>query len=448
MAALDGAARPAAQLRAPRQRSAPRAPRASRAAPPRVPRRGRACALSPVAATSAVTAAAPATAALCACAVAAAALEARYVWAKSVSSPLLAMGIAALLASAGLLPSASAAYDAVWGCVLPFALCCSVLDGGANVGVRAGATPAMRQTLVAFVAGALATLAGTAFAWALVGASLGPDGAGLAGALCASYVGGSVNFAATAAAARVGPEVIASAMAADNVLMAAFFGVLTAIPDDGAAKPAGGKGRPVAAAAAAEAFEPSEAGGMKSSRKATLVSVCTYSAVAMAACVGGVTIASALGERFASFGLAISAVLATSLGWAVRRAMPAGARASAFAGASEMGGALMLLFFAVIGAAASPAVAAKAGAPALAFICVLLGTHLGLTLAIGAAMGLPRRAVLVASNACVGGPATAAAMAAARGWSELARPAVAVGTLGYVCGTALGCAVAAALGAL
>lgn len=108
----------------------------------------------------------------------------------------------------------------------------------------------------------------------------------------------------------------------------------------------------------------------------------------------------------------------------------------------------MLPFFAVIGAAASPAEAARAGWPVLVFIVALLATHLLLTLAAGAALRLPRRAVLVASNACVGGPATAAAMAAARGWREYAEPAVAAGTVGYTVGTALGCAVAAALGAL
>eukprot|EP01018_Ginkgo_biloba_P005586 Gb_16650 [translate_table: standard] len=39
--------------------------------------------------------------------------------------------------------------------------------------------------------------------------------------------------------------------------------------------------------------------------------------------------------------------------------------------------------------------------------------------------------ILVASNANVGGPATAAAMANCRGWKELVQPAVLVGTLGY-----------------
>ena len=48
--------------------------------------------------------------------------------------------------------------------------------------------------------------------------------------------------------------------------------------------------------------------------------------------------------------------------------------------------------------------------------------------------------LLTASNANVGGPATAAAMAAARGWPNMVRPAMLTGSLGYAVGTAIGIA--------
>ena len=70
-------------------------------------------------------------------------------------------------------------------------------------------------------------------------------------------------------------------------------------------------------------------------------------------------------------------------------------------------------------------------APRLAaFIALLLATHLAVTLSLGTALGLPRAELLIASNANVGGPATAAAMAAARGWPALVRPAVFMGCVG------------------
>ena len=111
-----------------------------------------------------------------------------------------------------------------------------------------------------------------------------------------------------------------------------------------------------------------------------------------------------------------------------------------------MGGALMLVFFAALGASADPAVAVRAGGPALAFIGIQLATHLAFVSVVGkGAMKLPAWAVLTASNACVGGPATAAAMASARGWAAAVQPAIVVGTVGYAVGTPIGCLVGNAL---
>lgn len=99
----------------------------------------------------------------------------------------------------------------------------------------------------------------------------------------------------------------------------------------------------------------------------------------------------------------------------------------------------MSVFFTSIGTSAgSPASLVQS--PALfAFIVVQLGVHVGVTLGLGRVLGLPMQALLLASNANVGGPATAAAMAAARGWPTMVQPAMLVGGLGYAIGTAIGC---------
>ena len=49
---------------------------------------------------------------------------------------------------------------------------------------------------------------------------------------------------------------------------------------------------------------------------------------------------------------------------------------------------------------------------------------------------IPYRAPrLLASNACVGGPTTAAGMATTKGWHQLLVPAILVGVLGYAVAT-------------
>ena len=74
------------------------------------------------------------------------------------------------------------------------------------------------------------------------------------------------------------------------------------------------------------------------------------------------------------------------------------------------------------------------------FVTMLLGVHLAVVCLVGRVwLKLRWQPLLVASNANVGGPATAAAMAASRGWPHQLQPALITGSLGYAIGTPLGC---------
>jgi uncharacterized membrane protein len=107
------------------------------------------------------------------------------------------------------------------------------------------------------------------------------------------------------------------------------------------------------------------------------------------------------------------------------------------AGAAVVSSACMALFFATIGAAAGQA--SLAGAlPLILFVAVQLSVHGVLMAAAAAVLRIPADVAMVASNAAVGGPATAAAMAAARGWTSLVSSAVMLGGLGYGVGTWIG----------
>ncbi|KAH9298675.1 hypothetical protein KI387_030357, partial [Taxus chinensis] len=92
-----------------------------------------------------------------------------------------------------------------------------------------------------------------------------------------------------------------------------------------------------------------------------------------------------------------------------------------------------------IGASTGLKEAISGGGPLFVFISILISIHLAITLFIGRWLKFPLRVILVASNANIGGPATAAAMANCRNWKELVQPAILVGTLGYTIGTAVGC---------
>ena len=366
----------------------------------------------------------------------------------NISAPLLAMASAMLLATTGIIPSSSPALDLVWRALMPLAVALSLLGVNLRDAARTSG-----PALAAFAVGAIGSIVGTVVAFALVGSSLGPDSWRVAACLCASYVGGSLNYAATAqalglSAAPGGQAALAAGMAADNLAMAVFLSALMVAK---AKPPETKKEKAFASWLETSAGDDGNAGGNEARVTNGGPSARTV-ACALAAALVFLELGKLLTRAFglpAGTSLGVSSALIPAVAFIARSLPGSGfmdAGSEPFAGSDAVGGALMLVFFAALGASADPAVAVRAGGPALAFIAIQLATHLAFVLAIGkGAMKLPAWAVLTASNACVGGPATAAAMASARGWAAAVQPAIVVGTVGYVVGTPIGCLVGNAL---
>ena len=82
------------------------------------------------------------------------------------------------------------------------------------------------------------------------------------------------------------------------------------------------------------------------------------------------------------------------------------------------------------------------GPPIVLFALITVAVHGSVIFVVGRLVGLDLATLAVASQANVGGPASAIALATARGYTDRLLPGVAVGLLGYAAGNYAGFAVA------
>ncbi|KAL3135658.1 hypothetical protein ABBQ38_006137 [Trebouxia sp. C0009 RCD-2024] len=405
----------------------------------------------------------PLWAALSACAAGGQVLEQRTSFGAALSAPLLSLLLALLLSAAGILPTANPVYDMIWTYIMPLGAALYLLESDLRQLLNAASS-----TFGAFIIGAAGSVAGTVVAWQILGPRLGPDGWKVASALCASYIGGSVNFAAVSQSLGLAPgPLLAASMAADNIAMAVYLTAIMVIPAENVVATATPQNHDCTALdrpdldskamqppghACVETTTPSTTEDTTitsgaSTRAAvpaapSVESISLALAFGIAACGLGQFLAGAVG--LPSINLAAMAVVASlfaSVGSSVTARTDATA-ATPFKGAETLGGAAMLLFFATIGAGVGSLTALRSTGWLTAFIAIQLGVHMAVIILGGFGLArLPMQVVLTASNANIGGPATAAAMAAARGWPHMVRPAMLTGSFGYAVGTAIGCAV-------
>jgi len=115
-------------------------------------------------------------------------------------------------------------------------------------------------------------------------------------------------------------------------------------------------------------------------------------------------------------------------------------------GSQEIGTYLIYLFLFVIGVPANIMTVIEKS-PLFLVLCFIMVCVNMLFCFIGAKLcKATLEDAIIASNANIGGPTTAAGMAISQGWTSLVGPAMLVGVLGYVIGNYLGTLVGIILG--
>ncbi len=337
-------------------------------------------------------------------------------WGSKLSGAVVAIGATFVLSNLRVIPAEAPAYEAVWSYLVPLAIPLLLFKADLRRIIREAG-----PTLFAFFAGAVGTVLGTWVAFQFV--PLGEEGWKLAGIFCATYVGGSLNYMASAETLGLrSGDLLAAGVAADNLAMTLYFLVLFTLPS-----------LPWLRRRYARRVVENEVESIDTSEPITVRSMAAALAIAATICAVGYGLAETLGIR--SSGILVMTTLIVAVATLFPRQM------GSFAGAHELGVLLMQVFFAAIGASASIMLVITHGFMLFVFAVAILAVHLVFILAACKLLGLDLAEIVIASNANMGGPASAAAMAVARRWEALVIPAILCGTLGYAIATFVGVAV-------
>jgi len=361
-------------------------------------------------------------------------LEQRYRWASAVSGCILALGGGLLFANLGLVPTAIPVYASVWTSGVPMAVPLLLFTADIRKIWRESG-----RMFGAFHISTLGTVLGTILATALLGRRI-PEIAGISAMFSGSYIGGSVNYVAMSEAFRVSPGLINAGLVADNLLMALFFGLLTALPGVAFLR----RRFPTPLLDQLEAQKDSAADNPAATywgrSEVSLKDLSAALACSILIVTVSVKLAGAIGASgmppFLQGRLGRTSPRCTALTVGLAPVFPG--FFSQIRGAREIGTLLIYLFFVVIGVPASILSVLRESPILLAYAAIILAVNLVVTLVIGKWTGHDLEVLLVASNANVGGPTTAAAMAIGKGWNSLVLPAILTGVWGYVIANYLG----------
>jgi uncharacterized membrane protein len=281
----------------------------------------------------------------------------------------------------------------------------------------------------AFLLASVGTVAGVTVAalvmdLSVLGAAAPLDAAdrepAIAGLFAATYIGGSVNYAALGeiTGLQADASFFSAATAADNLFSAVYLGMLALMPGW---------------LWLSRRYTPhNEDPPMEALTTSNITSMSLTLSLALALLI--VAVGDFLVAWLQLQGWRYVVITALSLGFATL----APAQARKLSGSFETGVMLSFVFFAAIAAGADVVAMLEVAPMLIAMVLVLLSVHALIVFGLGMLFKLSLPELIIASNAAVLGATTAPALAATKGWKNLVTPGILVGVLGYALGTFLG----------
>lgn len=343
-----------------------------------------------------------------------------------LSGVVLTILAGTLLANLRIVPFASPFHDMVWVYAVNLAIPLLLFHADLRKLVSEAG-----MMLIAFAIAVAGTVAGVLAGFYLI--DLGPDANRIVATLGASWIGGSMNFAAVAQTLGLNENgaLIATMAATDAVVMVVFMAAILTMAGSRALLrfiPS----KIIAAGDDGVEHEEEEKPRLDMGALAMLLFL------AAACAFGGRLIAQALGLG------GYSVLFVTLLALALANIFPAWL--AKLRGGFDLGMFFMYVFFGVIGAGADVVLMVQTAMPIFFFVVVMATVHLCVVLAGAKIFRIDLAEALIASNAVAVGPATAAAMAASMRWRLLVTPGILLGVFGYAVANFIGVGLAGLLG--
>ena len=352
-------------------------------------------------------------------------------WFGNISGALIVILVMAVLASTGVVPSASnpdltvPVYDFVFTFVVPLAIPLLLFSANLKKIVKESG-----RLLGIYLIGSFGVVLGALIAAAIF--DLGADTHKVAGTFVGTYTGGSVNFMAVAATLDfLENPLFPATIAVDNVftnLYIAFLFFLPALRWLARYYTREEEGEETAALTPLAETEAATASLMEQ--------LAVSLAISAGVCALGLWL-SPLVSKALGTDINLDLLIVTLLILALANVLPRQLQ-KLDSVAYAFGMLLLYIFLGVIGAASNIREMMTAAPSILLFAAVTLLVHLGVCLLGGRLLGVSLQEIAVASAANAGGPSTSAPMAAAFNMKKAVTPAVLIGVLGYVIGTFLG----------
>ena len=343
-------------------------------------------------------------------------LEGRYRFFRAMSAGLMCLVFGMILSNSGLLPGDAEAYYQLGNIWVNAAIVLVLLNVDLRTLLAAG-----KPMLGAFGIGAAGTMLGTAVATFLLAGAIGPETWKLTGQFTGTYIGGGANFYALASAFGTDPSIMSGAVAADVIVTACWLATCLIIP----ALLYGGKGLdPVRKGDAPMTLEQRL---KESGESLRMMDFFGLSAITLGAMVAAQFLGAAVP--------AVPAVLwLTSIALVLGHTPPV----RKLRGAPVLGNSLLYLFLAGNGAQSLVSEMLAYGPSLFFYALITVGIHGLVIFGIGRLLRFDAGTLVVASQANIGGAASAVAIATARGYGDKLLPGIAVALGGYAFGNYLG----------